>query len=160
MLLKFTWCRIVYACSVAQLCPALCDPKDSSPPGSSVHGIFQARILEWVAISSSRGSSPPRNQTHFSFISCICRQILYRWATWEAFYCSSDTIKYVQTVLILLLALLWRNGSLGPLPYSSPKGGVQTPVTTTSGSEPVCSRYPSVSRRLPMIHILRWFPKT
>ena len=40
-------------------------------PGSSVHGIFQARILEWVAISSSRGSSQPRDQTHVSFISCI-----------------------------------------------------------------------------------------
>ena len=40
-----------------QSCPALCDPMDHSPPGSSVHGILQARILEWVAISSSRGSS-------------------------------------------------------------------------------------------------------
>ena len=41
----------------AQSCPTLCDPMDHSPPGSSVHGIFQARILEWVAVSSSRGSS-------------------------------------------------------------------------------------------------------
>ena len=46
---------------VAQLCPTLCDPMDYSLPGSSVHGILQARILEWVAISSSRGSSQPRN---------------------------------------------------------------------------------------------------
>ena len=46
-----------------------CDPMDCSPPGSSVHGIFQARILEWVAISSSRGSSCPRDQTH---LSCLC----------------------------------------------------------------------------------------
>ena len=44
-------------CSVTQLCPTLCDPRDCSPPGSSVHGIFQARILEWVAISYSRRSS-------------------------------------------------------------------------------------------------------
>ena len=43
--------------SVTQLCPVLCNPMDCSSPGSSVHGIFQARILEWVAISSSRGSS-------------------------------------------------------------------------------------------------------
>ena len=43
---------------VAQLCPTLCDPVDCSPPGSSVHGILQARILEWVAISFSRGSLP------------------------------------------------------------------------------------------------------
>ena len=41
----------------AQLCPTLCDPVNCSPPGSSVHGSFQARILEWVAISSSRGTS-------------------------------------------------------------------------------------------------------
>ena len=44
-------------CSVTQSRPTLCDPRDCSPPGSSVHGIFQARILEWVAISYSRRSS-------------------------------------------------------------------------------------------------------
>ena len=48
---------------VAQSCPTLCDPMDCSLPGSSVHGIFQARVLEWVAISFSRGSSGPRYQT-------------------------------------------------------------------------------------------------
>ena len=48
---------------VAQLCPTLCDPTDCSPPGSSVRGILQARILEWVAISFSRGSSQAREQT-------------------------------------------------------------------------------------------------
>ena len=47
----------------AQLCPALCDPMDWRPPGSSVHGTLQARILEWVAFSSSRGYSRPRDQT-------------------------------------------------------------------------------------------------
>ena len=46
---------------VSQLCLTLCDPLDCSPRGSSVHGIFQARILEWVAISFSRGSSQPRD---------------------------------------------------------------------------------------------------
>ena len=48
---------------VAQSCLTLCNPMDCSPPGSSVHGIFQAWILEWVAISFSRGSSWPRDQT-------------------------------------------------------------------------------------------------
>ena len=48
----------------AQLCSTLCDPMDCSPLGSSVHGIFQARILEWVAICYSRGSFQPRDQTH------------------------------------------------------------------------------------------------
>ena len=54
------------------------DPMDSSPPDSSVHGIFQMRILEWVPISFSRESSHPRDQTS---ISCTDRQIFYHWAT-------------------------------------------------------------------------------
>ena len=53
---------------VAQSCPTLCDPVDCSLPGSSVHGIFQAIVLEWLAISFSRGSSRPRNQTQVSLI--------------------------------------------------------------------------------------------
>ena len=63
-----------------QSCLTLCDPMDCSPPGSSVHGILQTRILEWVAISFSKGSSWPRDRT---CISCICRRILYYWTTWE-----------------------------------------------------------------------------
>ena len=59
---------------VAESCPALCDPMDRIPPGSSVYGILQARILEWVAISFSRGCSGPRDRTH---VSCIGRQIPY-----------------------------------------------------------------------------------
>ena len=50
--------------SVAQSCPTHCDPLDCSPPGSSVHGVFQARILEWVVFSFSMGSSQPRGRTH------------------------------------------------------------------------------------------------
>ena len=61
--------------------PTLCDPMDSSPSASSVHGISQASILEWVATSSSRGFSQPRNQT---CISCIGRWILYHCTSWEA----------------------------------------------------------------------------
>ena len=58
-----------------------CDPRDCSPPGSSVHGISQARILEWVTILFSKRSSQPRNQT---WVSCIGRCLLYHWATREA----------------------------------------------------------------------------
>ncbi|XDC86430.1 hypothetical protein R6Z07F_017603 [Ovis aries] len=54
---------------VTQSCPTLCDPVDCSPPGSSLHGILRARILEWVAISFSRGSSRPRDQTRVSRIA-------------------------------------------------------------------------------------------
>ena len=57
-------CAGVY--SVAQSYLTLCDLMDCSPPGSSVHWIFQARILEWVAVPSSRGSSQPRDPTHVS----------------------------------------------------------------------------------------------
>ena len=60
-----------------QYCPTLCDPMDYSPPGSSVHGILQARTLEWVAMPSSRGSSQTRDQTHVSHISYFGRWILY-----------------------------------------------------------------------------------
>ena len=60
-----------------QPCLTLCNSVDCGLPGSSVHGILQARILEWVAIPSSRGSSWPRDQTHISYISCIGRQVLY-----------------------------------------------------------------------------------
>ena len=61
-----------------QLCPALCDDMDHSLPGISVHGILQARIVEWVAISASRGSSQPKNRTCVSYTSYIDRWILYR----------------------------------------------------------------------------------
>ena len=77
---------ICYVC-VAQSCLTVCKPTDCSPPGSSVHGIFQARILEGVAMPSSRGSSWPRNQT---CVSCIGRQILYHYATREAPYLLSE----------------------------------------------------------------------
>ena len=71
------------ACIHAQSCPVLHDPRDCSPPGSSVHGIFLTRILEQVAISSSRGCSQPRDLTHASCVSCIDRRTLYHWVTWE-----------------------------------------------------------------------------
>ena len=67
----------------AQLCPTLCDPMDCSPPGSSAHGILQARILEWVAISFSRESSWPRNGTQ---VSCIIGRFFMVGATREAHF--------------------------------------------------------------------------
>ena len=60
---------------VCQSCRTLCDPMDCSPPGSSVHGILQARMLEWVAILLSRGSYRPRDRTWFS---CISGRFFYR----------------------------------------------------------------------------------
>ena len=75
------WGACCCCCLAAKLCPTHCDPMACSPPGYSAHGISQARILEWVPISFSRGSSRPRDWT---FISCIGRQILYHWVIWEA----------------------------------------------------------------------------
>ena len=70
-------------CPVAQSCPTLCDPVDYCPPGSSVHGILQARVLDWVAISFSRGSSRPRGRT---WVSCIESRLFTIWATREVNY--------------------------------------------------------------------------
>ena len=67
--------------------PSVVHPMDHSPPGSSVHGILQARILEWVAISSSRGSSWPRDRTHIPYVSCVAGEFFTTSATWEALPC-------------------------------------------------------------------------
>ena len=107
---------------IAQLCLTLCNPMDYNLPGSSAHGIFQARTLEWVAISLSRGSSQPKDQTLFSCILCTGRRILYDWATWEA---HSDPVTHFTgqalqqvckvlpvlcfTVLTTLNFLVWSN---------------------------------------------------
>ena len=67
--------------SITQSCLTLCDPMNCSPPGSCVHGILQARILDWVAISFSKGSSQPRDQT---WLSSIADRFFTVWATKEA----------------------------------------------------------------------------
>ena len=80
-LLKPT-CPRACACRRAkslQSCRTLCDPRNCSLPGSSVHGILQATIPEWVAMPFSRGSSPTRDQTHVSYVSCTGRRSLHHW---------------------------------------------------------------------------------
>ena len=66
-----------------QSCPAILDSHDCSPP-APLHGILQARILDWVAMPSSRGSSRPRDGTLVSYVSCTGRRVLYHRTTWEA----------------------------------------------------------------------------
>ena len=83
-----------------QSCLTLCDPMDCSPPVSSVHGILQARILEWLAIPFSRGSSQPRDLTHISCVLCTGKQILYHY-----------------TRVISKLALLWPWDKRNPRVY-------------------------------------------
>ena len=76
-MLKFPICSSMYP----QSCPYLHNPMDCRPPSSSVHETAQARTLEWPAVSFSKESSLPRDQTQ---VSCIGRQVLYHWATREA----------------------------------------------------------------------------
>ena len=73
--------RFLSTGEVAQSCPTLCDLMDCSLPDSSVHGIFQERILEWFAISFSRGTSWPRDRSQ---VSCIVGRCFTIWATREA----------------------------------------------------------------------------
>ena len=75
------WATVLCVCLFAQPCPTLCHPMACSPPGSSVHGILQARILEWVAMPSSRGSSQPRDRNQ---VSHIAGGFFTIWATREA----------------------------------------------------------------------------
>ena len=103
--------------SVSQSCLTLCDPMDWIPPGSSVHGISQARILEWVDIPFSRGSSWPRDQTH---ISCIAGRFFTVWAAREAQeYWSGILQGEIQGLNHHLLCLLHRQA--GSLPLAPPK---------------------------------------
>ena len=73
-------CTHIHGVLVAQSCP-ICHPMDCSPPGSFVHRILQARILEWFAISFSKGSSGPRD---WIWVSCIAGRFFTNWAIREA----------------------------------------------------------------------------
>ena len=79
-------------------CPNLWDPMDYSPPSSSVYGILQARILEWVSMPSSRGPFQPRGQTYISYVCCIGKQVLYQ-------QCRQWSPNDVMLLLLLLLLL-------------------------------------------------------
>ena len=84
---------------VAQSCPTLCDPVGCSPPGSSVHRIFQAKILEWIAISFSKRSSRPRDQT---WISGTAGKFFTIWATGK-----TSLLKYTFMPWHTFCILLW-----------------------------------------------------
>ena len=82
--------------AVAQSCPTLCDPMDCSPPGSSVHGLLQARTLEWVAMPSSRGSSRPRDRTHVFLVFGIAGGFFTICATKEAHFAQIPLSPFLQ----------------------------------------------------------------
>ena len=76
-------CFLCVCVLVARSCPTLCDPTNCRPPGFSVHGILQARTLEWIAIPFSRGSSWPRDRT---LVSCIAGRLFTVWATGKSLH--------------------------------------------------------------------------
>ena len=84
---QFNICSLCVHSRSLQSCLTLCDPMGFSPPGSSVPGILQARTLKGVAVSFSRESSWPRDQTHFSCIAFSRGKFFTHWATWEAHLC-------------------------------------------------------------------------
>ena len=90
-----------YNCMCAPSCPTLGNSVNYSQPGSSVHGIFQARIMEWAAISYSRGSSETRDRTTVSCVSCIGSGCLYHCAAREVHKDSSFSIS------MKTLAIVW-----------------------------------------------------
>ena len=107
-------CQVVHigegACVHAQSlqsCLTLCDPMNCSLPGSSVHGILQARILEWVALPSCRRSPQPRDQTCISHVSCIGRWVLNTITTWEAPKEGTSFSNLHESLLVVLYTLLY-----------------------------------------------------
>ena len=78
-----------------QLCPTLCDPMDCSPPGSSVHGVLQARILEWIIMPSSREGSQPRDRTHIFMSPALAARFFTISTTWEATHCPPSPFNLV-----------------------------------------------------------------
>ena len=88
---------------VTQSCPTLCNPVDCGPPGSAVHGILQARILEWVASSLSRISSWPRNRTR---VSIIAGRFFTIWATREALHLYLYWTVYLIVEMVIFMCTL------------------------------------------------------
>ena len=108
------YCRLVVYCratrealtiwlllcaQLLQSCPTLCNSVDCRLPGYSVHGIFPARVLEWVSMPSHKGSSWPRDQTHITCVSCIGRWVLYQLSQQGRCICLSAIILFIHLTL-------------------------------------------------------------
>ena len=106
----------------------LCDAMDCSPPGSSVHGDSPARILQWVAISSSRGSSPPRDPTRVSWVSYIAGRSFTTWAITQS-QTPSFTPEAINTLIYLVVAS--RHPPLSPNPGAQEQTTQKPPQATS-----------------------------
>ena len=112
---------------VAQSCPTLCDPMDCSLPGFSLHGILQVRVLEWVAISFSRGSSRPRDRTQ---VSRIPGRHFNLWATRESGKRVIQTYSISKTHSISFIFPfheIYKSKLVSGIPESCPKASISVP---------------------------------
>ena len=130
-----------------------CDPMDCSPPGSSVHGILQARVLEWVAISFSRESSWPRDQTQFPHIAGGCFTL---WATREALAASKLALP-PPLVSNQASTDLMMPTCTGVSHHYSGYGFKCSPLHGTNGKEPACQhRRHKIYRFNPWVRNIPW----
>ena len=110
------WQGTIFRVSKSQtkLCPTLFNTVDGGLPGSSVRGMSQGRILEWVAMPSSKGSSRPRDQTLISYVSCFGSRFFTILTTWEAsiISCMAPEIKHPLSCLLLCVCWCIPNKSL------------------------------------------------
>ena len=127
-ILKLIWKGKVYymvlkvnESEVTQSCRTLCDPVDCSLSSSSVHGIFQGRVLEWIAISFSRGSSRPRNQTR---VSRIAGRRFTIWATMVLKFITKIVVYLLSHGQLLLPCGLWTTRLLCPWVFPGKSTGV------------------------------------
>ena len=140
----FALCN-AHVCSVAQLCPTLCNPRDCSPPDSSVYGVFQAQILEQFAIFHSRDCPNPGIEPT-SPESCIGQQILYHWATWEV-PCKHTIPESIQLTHLgwHYAARMWNPALLLRLNSDDPTMKVAQPGSITLKFAPSSAKCPEPS---------------
>ena len=138
----------VCCAKLLQSCPTVCDPIDCSPPGSSVHGILQAGILEWLAMPSSRGSFQTRDWTIVSCVSCI---------GWCVLYHSCHLFECVTVLLLFYVSGFWWEafGILPPWPGIEPVPPALEGEVLTTGPPGKCS--PSLSNPSFLFYLWRKF---
>ena len=118
-------------------------PMDCSPPGSFVHGILQARILKWVVLLSSRGSSRPRDQAHASYVPCISRRFCFFF-----FFTTSATCEAISLLICFLSVCL---------PDENMAAWAWTLAHEVYGSIPKSSITFEISQQTLNIHLLNWW---
>ena len=113
--------RLLCVCAKSvHSCLTLCDPVDYSPPSSSVHKIFQARILKWIAMPFSRGSSQVRDRTWVSYVSCIDSRVLYYEGHLGSLISMWNECNCMVVWTVFGIFLIWDGNENGPFPVLCP----------------------------------------